>query len=478
MATHREPVIYPDGTREASPLNQPKLKYPAGGVSQSLHRLLLQTGGDWVSLKSSPGPRKLSISLPGFPASYNLYRLGLKNTLESEGYQRFANDLLWPLFHEEPGRIGSQKEDFKNYESVNKKFSEKIAQVMIAQDNGVLWVHDYQLALVAKFLRSFGKASLPPMAFFWHIPWPSPNYLSYLPERRDLLLGLLDYDLLGFQTGLYRERFLESIRQEFSGNDEIEVSDQVIKKGTRTIHVGDYPIGVDPGRFETLSLDSIGLSQAKMFLAENGLAPEEMYLISVDRMDYTKGFLKRLQILDALFQQFPGWIGKITLLQIAPPTRSTHPTYQTYQKKVREEVINTNNRWKKRRWAPIISIERTVEHKILAPLYRLAAGALVTSTNDGMNLVAKEYLAAQKDEGGTLFLSRYTGAAQGLKEAVLIDPYNPSESAAIISRTLLEPPSIRRGRNRILREQISRNNIFQWMGSILAGIHDHTRRKE
>jgi trehalose 6-phosphate synthase len=234
---------------------------------------------------------------------------------------------------------------------------------------------------------------------------------------------------------------------------------------------------VDPGRFESLSLDQKGQDEARSLLCELEIAPEEVLLISVDRMDYTKGFLKRLQILESLFLANPARIGKIRLLQIAPLTRSGHPPYQSYQKKVREAVSNFNERWKSGIWFPVVSVERTVDHRILAPLYRMAAGALVTSTNDGMNLVAKEYLAAQKDEGGTLFLSRYTGAAQGLKEAVLIDPFDPATSAAIIDRSLSEPASIRKGRNKILREQISRNNIFLWMGSILAGIREEGTRE-
>jgi trehalose 6-phosphate synthase len=235
---------------------------------------------------------------------------------------------------------------------------------------------------------------------------------------------------------------------------------------------------VDPGRFESLSLDSQGMEEATLFLKEHGISPNDDYLISVDRMDYTKGFLKRLLILEALFQKYPEWIGKVRLLQIAPPTRTAHPTYLNYQKKVREGVQSTNNRWRKGDWEPVISIDKTVGHRILAPLYRLDAGALVTSTNDGMNLVAKEYLASQKDMGGILFLSRYTGAAQGLKEAVLIDPHDPDKSAAILHKSLTEPLSIRKGRNAILRELISRNNIYQWMGSILTALSEHRSHEQ
>ncbi|MEC4683916.1 MAG: trehalose-6-phosphate synthase, partial [Nitrospirota bacterium] len=179
------------------------------------------------------------------------------------------------------------------------------------------------------------------------------------------------------------------------------VEEDRIFKRDREIRVGAFPIGVDPGRFETLSLDPEGMKEATRLLCEQGIGTEDTFLISVDRMDYTKGFIMRLRILESLFRNFPEWIGKIRLLQIAPPTRSTHPVYQNYQKRVREEVRLTNARWSREDWIPVLPVERTVEQPVLAPLYRRAAGALVTSTNDGMNLVAKEYLSAQKDRGGS-----------------------------------------------------------------------------
>ncbi len=472
VATHREPVIVSDlqTTGSNPPKDRPKLRYPAGGVSQSLHRLLLQTGGDWVSIQSSAGPDKMTVRLPGYPQSYDLTRLSFRDSAAEHSYQRFSNEILWPLFHEEAERIRLGSEDFEGYEAINREFAKKIGKILQARDTGVIWIHDYQLAMVASWIRKEIPVPGAPLAFFWHIPWPQERFLSMLPQRRAILSGLLDHDLLGFQTVLYRKRFLESVANEFQGEKNIRVEEDRIFKRDREIRVGAFPIGVDPGRFETLSLDPEGMKEATRLLCEQGIGTEDTFLISVDRMDYTKGFIMRLRILESLFRNFPEWIGKIRLLQIAPPTRSTHPVYQNYQKRVREEVRLTNARWSREDWIPVLPVERTVEQPVLAPLYRRAAGALVTSTNDGMNLVAKEYLSAQKDRGGVLFLSRYTGAAQGLKEVVLIDPLEPEKSAAILHNALQEPESIRKGRNAILREQISRYNIYQWMGSILTAL--------
>ncbi|MGC8500625.1 MAG: alpha,alpha-trehalose-phosphate synthase (UDP-forming) [Leptospirillia bacterium] len=473
VATHREPVVWVErpGEEAKKPVSGgPRLRYPAGGVSQSLHRLLLQTGGDWVALRSSPGPDPLTVRLPEQPASYDLHRILLADERLSTGYQRFANDLLWPLFHEEPGRVLSVEGDFDNYRRVNALFADRMSTLLQHQHNGFVFIHDYQLALVAQRLRPRLPSPAPPLAFFWHIPWPRPVFLEAIPERAELVRGLLEHDLLGFQTPLYRDRFLEAAG-ELLGK-EVRIRRNTVIWGERRIHVGDYPIGVDPGRFESLAQSPEGPVLARNFLRKAGMDPEAPFLIAVDRMDYTKGFLKRMEILDRLFTRYPEHLGSLRLLQIAPPTRTTHAPYRSYQAKVREAVEKTNARWSRGGEPPVVTIDETVDHRTLAPLYRLAAGALVTSTNDGMNLVAKEYLASQKEAGGTLFLSRHAGAAHGLRDAVLIDPYDPEGAAEIIHRTLGEPLAIRTGRNRILREEISRHNIYEWMESILNEVHD------
>ena len=475
VATHREPVVWMNRSREEGRnRDTPRLRYPAGGVSQSLHRLLLQTGGDWVALRSSPGTDPLVVSLPDQPASYELHRLSLSDPHISTGYQRFANDLLWPLFHEEPGRVLTQPGDFEDYRHANALFADRMASLLATRQNGFVFIHDYQLALVAQSLRPRLSQGAPPLAFFWHIPWPRRSFLQEVLERAEIVRGLLEHDLLGFQTPVYRDRFLESA-SELLG-EEIRIRRQTVHWRGRRIHVGDYPIGVDPGRFESLAQSPEGPTLARKFLRQVGMDPELPFLISVDRMDYTKGFLKRLDILGALFRRYPDYLGSLRLLQIAPPTRTTHPPYRSYQERVRQAVRESNEKWARDGWEPIVTIEETVDHRTLAPLYRLATGALVTSTNDGMNLVAKEYLSTQKESGGTLFLSRFAGAAHGLREAVLIDPYDPEGTAEIIHRALEEPLAIRSGRNRILREEISRHNIYEWMESILNETHDAWNR--
>lgn len=475
VATHREPVVWVERSPEETRKNPaPRLRYPAGGVSQSLHRLLLQTGGDWVALRSSPGPDPLTVSISDQPASYDLHRIALRDPEVSSGYQRFANDLLWPLFHEEPGRVLTAPGDFEDYDHANGLFADRMATLLASKHNGVVFIHDYQLALVARHLRPRLPGNPPPFAFFWHIPWPRRSFLQEVPERAEIVRGLLEHDLLGFQTPLYRDRFLESATELLG--EEIRVRRQTVHWKGRRIHVGDYPIGVDPGRFESLAQSPEGPTLARNFLRAAGMDPDIPFLISVDRMDYTKGFLKRLAILETLFHRYPEHAGSLRLLQIAPPTRTTHLPYRSYQERVRQAVKETNARWSRDGQAPVVTIEETVDHRTLAPLYRLAAGALVTSTNDGMNLVAKEYLSTQKDAGGTLFLSRYAGAAHGLRDAVLIDPYDPEGAAHIIHRTLGEPLAIRSGRNRILREEISRHNIYEWMESILTEVHDARNR--
>lgn len=477
VATHREPVqVLPNPGDLPVDATRPRFRLPVGGVSQSLHRLLLQVGGDWVSLRSSPGPDRLVIELPVNPAHYDLTRIDPDSLKDEASYNAFSNDVLWPLFHGEPTRTLAEAMErpdrfFQAYVDANRIFARTLEETRQKHPAGLLWVHDYQLALVAQAIRSSPVRDIPPLSFFWHIPWPESPFLALLPFRRTFLSGLLDYDHLGFQTDQDRNNFLDEIAREFVQDRTVEIRGTTIRKDSRTIEVGGYPIGVDPDRLERLSQDPEGIRQAKLFLEQHGMGGSQTFLISVDRMDYTKGFLKRLLILEALFCTYPEWIGTLRLLQIAPPTRTSQATYRAYQERVREEVESLNRRWRQEDgWTPVLSLETNVDHAILAPLYRMAAGALVTSTRDGMNLVAKEYLSSQKDAGGVLFLSRHTGAARGLREVVLIDPFEPEQSAQAIHRALNEPLKLRRDRNARLREQLAQNNIYRWMGTILESV--------
>jgi len=466
VVTNREPVNFGESGRWT---------LPPGGVSQTIHQLLGRVGGRWIALRDSEGPDFLQIPGPSgqgseketFPG-YRLERLSVPKDLMDAHYAGFSNGILWPFFHNELHRIGDSEKCFDAYSQVNRRFAGEVIKSLLDVPAGAIWVHDYQLALVAREVRRMVGENTPPLSFFWHIPWigvPDPGSVSWLPE---FVSALLFYDQIGFQTDLYRENFLETVRGIYGKRARwdgamlsVETSD-----GVRNVLLGVFPISIDPVRFQKLSLDPEGQKMAREFLHKLGLGPSVSggkYLVSVDRMDYTKGFLERLDILEALFSAFPRWVGKISLLQIAPPTRQTVGEYRRYAEEVRARIAEINGKWGTGEWTPVRTVEKALDQSLLAPLYRMSEGALITATHDGMNLVAKEFLASQEGESGVLFLSCHTGAAQTMEGLSLIDPFDPFRSARVIHRELSSHQGARVSRNRRAVLALNRKNVYRWM---------------
>ncbi|MHB1562738.1 MAG: alpha,alpha-trehalose-phosphate synthase (UDP-forming) [Leptospirillum sp.] len=457
VVTNREPIV----------LTGSQVKYPAGGVSQSLHRLLLKEGGIWIATRDSEGPDQVHIqSSEG--AGYDLSRVSIPPHLKSDFYEGFSNDVLWPAFHGCPEFMAPAPSFYSSYDQVNHMFAQNIAKVLEKSTPSVVWIHDYQLTRVALWLRKDQTPKLPPLAFFCHIPWPSKEHLIHILEHKEIVEGLLAHDLIGFQTEQDRENFLQSVTA-FIRNAEV-LTDGMIRWNNRLIKVMSMPIGVDSVMFERMANNTRNLSRAHSLLTANKLGNNARFLISVDRMDYTKGFIQRFEILRQLFTTNPKLQGKISLLQIAVPTRTGQKIYRNHQEKIRQGVHAINHEFGTKDWLPIISIEETFEQETLSGLYKLAEGALITSTIDGMNLVSQEFLASQNGGYGILFLSRYTGTATILKNAVSIDPLDPTQSAERISAELAMPREARRLRNLSLMEQVRQNDLAHWVSSLRKNI--------
>jgi trehalose 6-phosphate synthase len=467
VVTNREPIVYEDAGRWT---------LPPGGVSQTIHQLLGRVGGQWIALKDSEGPDFLHIPAPGpdLPVGeargpgYRLDRLSVPKELREAHYAGFSNGVLWPFFHNESSRVGESEICFSAYGQVNRRFAGEIIRSLHDLPAGAIWVHDYQLAFVAREVRRMVGSDIPPLSFFWHIPWveiPNPETVTWLGE---FVSGLLSYDQIGFQTALYRDHFIETVQSLFGtrGNWDGNTLSVDLPSGPRTVLLGVFPISIDPVRFQRLSMETDGKARALDFLRRQSLGPdvtEGDYLISVDRMDYTKGFLERLDIMESLFVAYPQWQGRISLLQIAPPTRQTVGEYRRYADQVRARVASINAKWGSGSWIPVRTVERALDQSLLAPLYRMSEGALITATHDGMNLVAKEFLASQEGGAGVLFLSCHTGAAQTMEGLSLIDPFDPFLSARVIHRELMRDRDVRQSRNRRAVETIHRKNVYRWM---------------
>ncbi|MHB8423240.1 MAG: alpha,alpha-trehalose-phosphate synthase (UDP-forming) [Leptospirales bacterium] len=443
------------------------MKRPAGGVSQVLHALLERLGGVWIAARDSSGPNTLLVPSDRGPG-YLLQRIAIPETLQKPFYNGYSNGTLWPAFHGNREYISHGPSDFIQYDRVNQMFAKKVLDTLNTERPGLVWIHDYQLLRVAHWIRRESNPEIPPLAFFCHIPWPTPADFSRLLEWQSLLEGLLSYDIIGFQTPKHLDLFLETVR---SLLPEAQVSPNgIIDWNNRQIHASVMPVGIDPPYFRKLAHQADNERYARDFLKKAGIPEQTPFIISVDRMDYTKGLYERISILDSFFTYFPEWRGQISFLQIAVPTRSGQKTYRSYQERLRTRIQELNDKWKVKDWIPLRSVETTLSQSHLAALYKMAQGALITSTNDGMNLVAQEFLACQGSGEGVLFLSRHTGSAHVLKGAVLIDPFKPVFSARQMNTGLLEKKTRKISRNASLNQKIEDTNLYGWMNHLLNAV--------
>ncbi|AIA31792.1 trehalose-6-phosphate synthase [Leptospirillum ferriphilum] len=452
IVTNREPIVYTE--------NQ-DFKRPAGGVSQALHALLERMGGIWIAAKDSSGPDTLMVP-SGKGPGYLLERVNIPSSLKKPFYDGYSNGTLWPLFHGNRDQFFHDPGEFIQYDRVNQIFAKKVMDTFRKERPGLVWIHDYQLTRVAHWIRRESTENiLPPLAFFCHIPWPTPADFMLLPEWQSVLEGLLSHDIIGFQTPLHLDLFLKTVSTLLP--EAAILQNNVIRWNGRPIHVAVMPVGIDPQHFRRMSDQKENQDAAISFLEKAGIPSSIPFVISVDRMDYTKGLLERIEILDRFFTIYPAWKEKISFVQIAVPTRSGQKMYKKYQSNLRDRITSFNQKWMTPNWRPLYSVETTLPQTHLAALYKMASGALITSTNDGMNLVAQEFLSCQGNGSGVLFLSRHTGSAFMLRDAVQIDPFHPVFSARQLNTGLSESLGKRIQRNKILIRQIEQMNLYGWV---------------
>jgi trehalose 6-phosphate synthase len=413
----------------------------------------------------------MSVEVPPESPAYRLRRVWLTEDEIKDGYLGYANQVLWPLCHITLDRINYLKAFWSAYRSENLHFAEAVLEEW-DREPGPVWIHDFHLALLPALVKAAQPSA--PVSVFWHIPWPGPDVWRILPERREILLGLLAADRIVFQTHSYAEAFLQCA-QEFLGAIIHSSRDRVLYNGHDT-WVAAHPISVD---FRTFSghASSLLVDEAEMALRERfGLRVGMRLGLGVDRLDYTKGLLKRLWALDTFFSQFPEYRGKFTFLQVAVPTRGELDVYQRYRDLIRETVAEINQRHAtefsaerrgEKTWTPIEFHEGRIGFDELVAMYRMADFALVSSVYDGMNLVAKEYVAAQVYETGVLLVSQMAGAAEELPGAIVINPYETEGVAEAMKEALEMPLDERRQRMRRMRSYLSAHDIHAWVDGCL-----------
>ncbi|TET44394.1 bifunctional alpha,alpha-trehalose-phosphate synthase (UDP-forming)/trehalose-phosphatase [candidate division TA06 bacterium] len=394
-------------------------------------------------------------------SQYNCYPVFLNHSTIEKYYRGYSNRTIWPLFHYFTQHAIYDKSLWEEYEEANKVFCDAVAEVQEKGD--IIWVHDYHLMLLPRLLRE--RIPDATIGVFFHIPFPSSELFRLLPQRKEILDGLLGADLIGFHTYDYVNHFLSSVRR-LSG---YEHSYGQISVGERTVRVDSFPMGIDYARFSKAFQDRNVKREMAKYLKRLG---KQRVILSIDRLDYTKGITQRLEAFSVFLGRNPDYRGKITLVLVAVPSRTQVDTYKQLKKQVDELVGRINGEYGTIDWTPIWYMYRSLPFASLASLYSIADVCLVTPLRDGMNLIAKEYVATRRDGKGVLILSEMAGASKELGEAIIINANNEVEIAGALEQALTMPESEQTDRNRIMQERLQRYNIVRWAKDFLGRLVD------
>jgi trehalose 6-phosphate synthase len=435
----------------------PRITRTVGGLATALDDALRERGGTWVAWAGTCADETLSPAATGLP--YPVRAVRLKEREVSNYYAGFANQVLWPLCHMFPTRCCFQPTFWTAYQQANARFAAAVQDE--ARPGDLVWVNDFHLCLVPGLLRDAGLDAR--IGLFWHIPFPPPSVFGICRWREELLRGLLGADLIGFQTDGDARNFLECVSQ-FLGLSAYDDPPRV-RLPPRDVRVAVLPIGVAAAAFRAQVADPAVRGHAASLRETLGA---EVVLIGVDRLDYTKGVIERLLGFERFLERHPHWRRRATLVQITVPSRFRVPEYRAMKRTIDETVGRIVGRFTCEGRSPLVYLYTALDHEALAAYYVAADVALVTPLRDGMNLVAKEYVACHPDGDGVLLLSEFAGAARELTEAVLVNPYEPEAIARQIEVAMRMPAAERRRRMRALVEKVAARDIRWWTSSFLG----------
>jgi trehalose 6-phosphate synthase len=436
-------------------------KSKAGGLAVAVWDALKSSQGVWMGWSGKiydfPSTRFSETEQDGVDFALCNYT----KTEYEDFYLGYSNSVLWPVFH---GRVDLAKFDdknFKTYVEINKRFAENA--VNMADTNDIIWVHDYHFLLVAKFLRDM--ESTLPCGFFLHIPFPSPDAFRSIPDHKLLIEGLISYDVIGLQGKRDVANLKMYLEREM---DATPISDTVLKIGEREVKILHCPIGIDVKSFEETSTGEAA-EEARDRLSK--FQRNRSLVLGVDRMDYSKGLPQRFEGMAKFFDDYPGQHGKVSFTQVAPPSREMVDEYMHLREKLDALAGRINGDYGDLDWIPIRYLARGYAREEVAGLYRLAEVCLVTPLQDGMNLVAKEFIAAQDPQDpGVLVLSQFAGAAEQMKDALLVNPHSPSEISNAVAKALAMPLIERKKRWQSLHEGICSEDISWWRERFLTAL--------
>ncbi len=458
--SNREPFIHvrtPHGVR---------VQRPASGLVTALEPVMRACSGTWIAHGSGSADRDTvdahdRIDVPPDRPAYRLRRVWLNADEETGYYSGFANEGVWPLCHNAHVRPTFRSSDFEHYRIVNLRFADAVV-AEARTDNPIVLVQDYHFALLPRMIRErLPKATI---ITFWHIPWPNPESFAICPWRRELLDGLLGSSILGFHTQFHCNNFLDTVDRLLESRVDREAFTVTLRGQCTQVH--RYPISIEWPPAPLARVGEVATCQ-RAVRERLGLPRKHRLGIGIDRLDYTKGIIERFNAVARLFEVEPRWIGRFSFVQIAAPTRDMIPDYRDYAARVKALADEINARHPQAKAPPIILFAEHHEPNAVYEYYRAADVCFVSSLHDGMNLVAKEFVAAHDDEQGVLILSHFAGASRELPEALIVNPYDADECAAALHRALSMPEKEQTSRMRIMRSIVREHNVYRWAGRML-----------
>lgn len=438
---------------------------PASGMVSALDPILKASGGVWIAHGSGNADRAVvdsydRVAVPPEDPSYKLRRVWLPKHIEQEYYYGLANEGLWPLCHIAFQQPTFNQRHWNSYRAANALFAEAVLEEADGQP-AIVFIQDYHLALLPAMLKKRNSKLIT--AQFWHIPWPNRETFRVFPWKEELLDGMLGNDVLGFHLRYHCANFIETVERNVEALVDMEHS--TITRGSQSTQVRPFAISID---FDAHNRDAQSQRvEQEMSDWRSQLGPFEYLGIGIDRLDYTKGIPQKLKALDLLLEKHPEYVGKLVIAQVAVPSRTAIADYERLNNEVLQLVDNINAKWGQDSWQPIHFVHRHVEMPALMALHRLADFCVVTSLHDGMNLVAKEFVASRADEDGALVLSEFTGAAREFTGAFQVNPFSIDEIADAMEQALTAGLAERNRRMRQMRAAVESQNIYRWAGKMM-----------
>ncbi|MCC6551623.1 MAG: trehalose-6-phosphate synthase [Polyangiaceae bacterium] len=453
-----------------------RVLHPASGLVTALEPVMRACSGVWIGHGSGGADRETvdehdRVRVPPGEESYLLRRVWLTEAEENGYYYGFSNEGLWPLCHVAHTRPLFRAEDWEHYVRVNRKFAEAVCEE-VDSDDPIILVQDYHFALAPRMIRErLPKATI---ITFWHIPWPNAERIGICPWRDEIISGMLGSSILGFHTRQHCNNFIDSVDAFMESRIDRETN--AVIQGPRRTLVRPYPISIEWPVHWLAGMPPVAECRSSV-RRELGLRDDALLGVGIDRLDYTKGIEERLLAVDELLSRYPAFRGRFTFAQLAAPSRTKIGRYRALNDRVEEIAAEINGKWSQGDYRPIVLLRSHHEPQTVFRYYRAAELCYVSSLHDGMNLVAKEFVAARDDERGVLVLSEFTGAARDLTEALIVNPYDLRQASDALAAALTMPEAEQRERMRSMRRLVSEFNVYRWAGRMLVDAAELRRRE-